>query len=124
MMDHNDMQKLMYEARKKAGYDMSNTKLFEYIYEAVTGECGDGDMAVVFTAQDHNVVADEFEKFLATKPFGCWQRTNQEDGDVIFSDDQESFTFSNRDHFCYWHELRGQNPITDKTPCTQKVVTP
>jgi hypothetical protein len=118
MMDHNDMQKL-YEARKKARY-----KLFEYIYEAVTGECGDGDMAVVFTAQDHKVVADEFEKFLATKPFGCWQRTNQEDGDVIFFDQQESFTFSNRDHFCYWHELRGQNPVTDKTPCTQKVVTP
>ena len=101
-----------------------NTKLFEFIYESVISDGGDGDCAVAFTAQDHKVVADEFEKFLATKPFGCWQRTNQEDGDVIFSDQQESFTFSNNDHFCYWHELRGQNPVTDKTPCTQKVVTP
>lgn len=102
----------------------SNIKLFEYIYESVLESGGDGDVAVVFTAQNHRVVADEFEKFLKTKPFGCWQRTNQEDGDVVFYDQQESFVFSNHDHFCYWRELRGPNPVTDKTPCTQKVITP
>jgi hypothetical protein len=45
-------------------------------------------------------------------------------GDISFSDGQESFTISNNDHFCYWSDLRGPNPIEDKTPCTQKVVVP
>ena len=102
-----------------------NTKLFEFIHQAVTGECGDGDMAVVFTAQDHKIVADEFEKFLATKSYGSWERRTFDNGDIHFWDHQESFTFSNNDHFCYWHELRDNPEETKgKEPCTQKVVTP
>jgi len=101
-----------------------NTKLFEFIYESVISDGGDGDLSLVLTAQDHRTVADQFEKFLATKPFGCWERTNQENGDVTFLDGQESFTISNNDHFCYWSDLRGPNPVMDKVPCTQKVVVP
>lgn len=102
-----------------------NTKLFEFIYESVNNESGDGDLALVLTAQNHRTVADQFEKFLATKPFGCWKRSNQEDGDIIFSDGEESFTISNHDHFCYWSDLR-KNPEyhLNKVPCTQKVVVP
>ena len=102
-----------------------NTKLFEFIHETVISEGGDGDVAVVFTAQDHKVVADEFEKFLATKPYGNWRRNNMEDGDVVFWDNQESFVFSNRDHFCCFSEgLSGKGYPEGKTPCSQKVVTP
>jgi len=102
-----------------------NTKLFEFIYESVNNESGDGDLALVLTAQDHRTVADQFEKFLSTKPFGCWKRTLHMNGDISFSDGEESFTISNHDHFCYWSDLR-KNPEyhLDKVPCTQKVVVP
>ena len=116
-MNHHDMQ-------KKAGYDMSNTKLFEYIYENVISQGGDGDLAVVFTTQDHRVAADQFEKFLATQS-GRWNRENLKDGDIVFWDNQESFVFSNDDHFCDFLEgLGGKGYPEGKTPCSEKVVTP
>jgi hypothetical protein len=101
-----------------------NTKLFEFIYETVINEGGDGDLALVLTAQDHLVVADQFEEFLATNPFGCWQRTNRSDGSVLFWNNQESFILSNRDNFCSWSDLRGPNPVKGKEPCTSKVIVP
>ena len=102
----------------------NNTKLFEYIYENVISQGGDGDLAVVFTTQDHRVAADQFEKFLATKS-GRWNRENLKDGDIVFWDNQESFVFSNHDHFCDFLEVLGGKRYPEgKTPCSEKVVTP
>lgn len=104
---------------------IDNTKLFEFIYEVVNGDGGDGDIAVVFTAQNHVVVANEFEQFLKTKPFGSWERRTFDNGDIHFWDHQESFTFSNNDHFCRWSELRDNPEQTiGKEPCTSKVIVP
>ena len=103
---------------------INNAKLFEFIYEAVISDGGDGDLAVVFTTQDHRVAADQFEKFLATK-YGRWNRENLENGDIVFWDNQESFVFSNDDHFCDFLEaLGGKGYPEGKTPCSEKVVTP
>jgi len=103
---------------------INNAKLFEFIFEAVISEGGDGDLAVVFTTQDHRVAADQFEKFLATK-FGKWNRENLENGDIVFWDNQESFVFSNHDHFCSFSDgASGKGYPEGKTPCSEKVVAP
>jgi hypothetical protein len=103
---------------------INNAKLFEFIYESVISDGGDGDLAVVFTTQDHRVAADQFEKFLATKS-GRWNRENLENGDVVFWDNQESFVFSNHDHCCDFLEVLGGKGYPEgKTPCSEKVVTP
>lgn len=103
-----------------------NIKLFDLVYETVTNECGDGDMAIVLTAQDHKVVADQFQQYLLEhhSKWGVWERTNHEDGDITFSCQQESFTFSNKDHFCSWSDLTNFANCQGKVPCTSKVIVP
>jgi len=99
-----------------------NTKLFEFIYESVISDGGDGDLALV--SSNHIELANQFEAFLKTKPYGnWWSRKDLDDGDIIFWDSHESFVFSNHDHFCSWSDsdLRKSNP-GGKTPCSDKVV--
>jgi len=101
-----------------------NTKLFEFVYDAVISEGGDGDCAVVLELQDHKAVSDQFEIFLKTKPYGNWQREIRDNGDIGFWDQQESIVFSNHDHFCSFLDgASGKGYPEDKIPCTQKVIT-
>ena len=74
-----------------------NTKLFEFVYDAVISEGGDGDCAVVLESQDHKVVSDQFELFLKTKPYGNWKKKDLDNGDIVFWDQQERFVFSYHD---------------------------
>ena len=100
-----------------------NTKLFDFIYETVNNEGGDGDLALVLTAQDHRIVADQFELYLKNNSVVGWGRQTVDDGDIIFFHDQETFIFSNRDHFCCWTDIRN-NPehASGRVPCTNKVI--
>lgn len=108
---------------------MSNAKLFEFIYESVIEEGGDGDCTVVLMIQKAKDVADEFEKFLGEKEH--YFSRNDFDNRVTFCSNgmQESFTFTNeinRD-FTY-HELNSLEKHLRSTEysifsCTQKVVT-
>lgn len=101
-----------------------NTKLFEFVYDTVISEGGDGDCAVVLELQDHKAVSDQFEIFLKTKPHGNWQRENRENRDIGFWDQQESIVFSNHDHFCSFLDgASGKGYPEGKIPCTQKVIT-
>jgi len=81
---------------------IDNTKLFEFIYESVISDGGDGDLTVV--SSNHIELADQFEAFIKTKPYHNWSRKNLDDGDIIFWDNQESFVFSNHDHFCSYSD--------------------
>lgn len=108
----------------------SNEKLFEFIYESVLGEGGDGDMAVVLTERSHRDVANEFEEFLKNKSsHHVWSRRDiplvagPEGGDIVFWSDQESYTFAGDDHFCSYLDGRlGLGYPEGKIPCTFKVV--
>jgi hypothetical protein len=96
----------------------NNDKLFEYIYEALLAEGGDGDLAVVLQLQDLNSAVDEFERFLKQKePTSSWKREPTHYGFIV-SRDMECFMFSNTDYFGDWSQTRPQ----DKIPCSQKVV--
>jgi hypothetical protein len=98
-----------------------NTKLFEFIYESVISEGGDGDLALV--SSNHIELADQFETFLKTKPHGNWSRKDLDDGDIVFWDNQESFVFSNHDHFCSFSDgASGKGYPEGKIPCSSKVV--
>ena len=104
-----------------------NTKLFDFIYETVIGEGGDGDLALVLTAQDHRIVADQFQQYLLEhhSKWAGWQRDNRPDGDIVFWQDQESFIFSNRDHFCSFLDLNNNREYASgRVPCSNKVVVP
>lgn len=74
---------------------MKNQKLFDFIYEAVLDEGGDGDATLVFQLQDRNVVADEFEQFLAKQKLQPWHRVNREN-EIIIYHDFESFCLTNQ----------------------------
>lgn len=75
----------------------SNLKMFEFIFDAVLSEGGDGDITVALLCQDYKKVADRFYEFLGTK---CdlaawpWHRTERNEC-ATFHHDQESFTFTN-----------------------------
>lgn len=71
-----------------------NIKLFEFIYESVIQDGGDGDATMIFQYQDHKVVADEFEIWLKTNSLIGWHRTNNEK-DVVFSNHTENFMLTN-----------------------------
>lgn len=102
---------------------INNTKLFEFIYDAVISDGGDGDMAVVFTTQSHTAAADQFEKFLAAQTYGVWQRSDRTDGDIVFWENQESFVFASNDHFCCFSDaITGQGYPTGKVPASQKII--
>lgn len=77
---------------------MSNTKLFEFMYDAVIGEGGDGDLTLVLMCQDYKTVSDEFYAFLGTKcDLAAWPWHRQEqDGLTVFYHDQESFCITNK----------------------------
>ena len=101
-----------------------NTKLFEFVYDAVISEGGDGDCAIVLKSQNHKIVSDQFELFLKTKPYGNWQRADKDNGDIILWDQQEYIVFSNHDHFCSFSDaVSGKGYPEGKVPCTQKVIT-
>lgn len=73
---------------------ISNQKMFEFMYEAVLSEGGDGDLTLVLLCQKFKDVADEFEKFLGSQEVAPWHRVDQESY-IIFYHDQEGFTITN-----------------------------
>ena len=100
---------------------LDNTKLFEFIYESVISDGGDGDLALV--SSNHIELANQFEAFLKSKPYGNWSRKDLDNGDIVFWDNQESFVFSNHDHFCSFSDgASGKGYPEGKTPCSDKVV--
>lgn len=45
----------------------ADEKLFEYIFEVVSLECGDGDAVVYLTKRDAEVIAKQFHDWLKTQ---------------------------------------------------------
>jgi hypothetical protein len=88
-----------------------NFALFDFIFGAVIGEGGDGDITVVFVAQDHKAVAAEFAAYLSQENRGIWGRIDTPD-QVIFHANMESFSFTNDKKY-----------ISLPYGCTQQVVT-
>jgi hypothetical protein len=75
----------------------NNLKLFEWIYDTIRKEGGDGDCVVGFTHQNYKIVADSFEMFLKTK-LGSWTKVDNET-DITFYDHQEYFCFTDKQNF-------------------------
>jgi hypothetical protein len=46
--------------------------------------------------------------FKMVEKSGKWNRENLENGDIVFWDNQESFVFSNHDHFCSFSDDASQ----------------
>jgi len=82
---------------------VSNTKLFEFAAEAVFGEGGDGDMTIVFQAQNHVAVANEFELWMKEKyPTATPLNRKDHPDRVDFWLNQESFMFTNSNAYLQW----------------------
>lgn len=75
----------------------TNELLFDFIYQSVIEEGGDGDIVVGFIHQNYISVTEEFESFLLKKP--CKWTKKQHEDHIIFFNDQEFFIFTNKESF-------------------------
>jgi hypothetical protein len=62
----------------------ANRKLFDWVYQVVIEEGGDGDCVIGFKAQDYREVAKEFRKYFPPS-WKMWERKDS----VVFHDNQE-----------------------------------
>ena len=82
-------------------------------------------MTTVINFSDPKFVTNPEDQILLLHKLLWLQARNVVFLDVVFWDNQESFVFSNRDHFCCFSEgLSGKGYPEGKTPCSEKVVTP
>ena len=73
---------------------MNNIKLFDWIYETVMGDGGDGDAVIGFMLQDYKVVAEEFREYFPAS----WEMVIGYN-EIIFVDQQEYITLTSKDSF-------------------------
>jgi len=71
----------------------TNQLLFQFIYQSVIEEGGDGDAVIGFLAQDYSLVANEFEIFLKDNSEICWAK-QQTEKYIVFENYEESFIFT------------------------------
>jgi hypothetical protein len=77
-----------------------NDKLFEFVYEQVWRDGGDGSGLIGFRMQDYIKAADEFQAWLKEKDrfFNDWRRKDC-DGYVVFFNNQESIALTNEEKY-------------------------
>ena len=73
---------------------MNNIKLFDWIYETVMGDGGDGDAVIGFMLQDYKVVAEEFREYFPAS----WEMVIRYN-EITFVDQQEYITLTSKDSF-------------------------
>ncbi len=78
--------------------DLINLKMFDWIYNSLVSEGGDGDIVVGFTHQNYKAVADLFEEWIKCNSRFPFNRNNK--GTYVeFVDNQEYIIFTNKENF-------------------------
>ena len=101
-------------------YSKDNTKLFQFIFDAVIDEGGDGDISVVVQLQDSNLVANQFFEWVVKNnppDYQSWN-INKRDNYVCVWRDMESFSFSDEN---IWSA--DVAAVEGKFRCSQLVIT-
>jgi hypothetical protein len=79
--------------------DNINQKLFDWVYNAIIADGGDGYALIGFTAQSYKVVAEQFELFLSKQFFGRrWIKDVHTDY-ICFHDREESIILTDKHGF-------------------------
>jgi hypothetical protein len=79
--------------------DNINQKLFDWVYNAIIADGGDGDALIGFTAQSYKNISEQLELFLSKQPYGNRWKKNVQIDHICFYDGEESIILTDKHGF-------------------------